>query len=92
MSSGYQPLNKNALLPPQPPTNSGSVSLVEQVRRLGLRDREVICLPADTPHEVVIEFAANLRKAKLGYGCLIVLGDVHALDEAEMNAAGWYRK
>ncbi|CAB5653866.1 Uncharacterised protein [Pseudomonas putida] len=92
MNSGYQPLNKSGLIAQQPPTNPGGVSLVEQVRRLGLRDRDVICLPADTPHEVAIEFAANLREAKLGYGCLIVLGDVHALDEAEMNAAGWYRK
>lgn len=92
MSSGYQPLDKSACTPKPPPTNPGGVSLVEQVRRLGLRDRDVICLPADTPHEVVIEFAENLRKFKLGYGCLIVLGDVRALDEAEMNAAGWYRK
>ncbi|AXQ50145.1 hypothetical protein DZC31_26445 [Stenotrophomonas rhizophila] len=92
MSSGYPPLNESGLVAQQPPADPRGVSLVEQVRRLGLRDRDVICLPADTPHEVAIEFAANLRKAKLGYGCLIVLGDVHALDEAEMNAAGWYRK
>jgi len=68
------------------------MSLIEHARRLELRDGDVICLPADTPHEQVREFATALGQTKLGTRCLIVLGDVHALDEAEMNAAGWYRK
>ena len=68
------------------------MNLIEQARRLELRDGDVICLPADTTHEQARELVEALGPNALNIRCLIVLGDVHALDEAAMNAAGWYRK
>lgn len=68
------------------------MSLIEHARRLELRDGDVVCLPADTTCEQARELVAALGPDALNIRCLIVLGDVHALDEAAMNAAGWYRK
>ena len=68
------------------------MSLIEHARRLELRDGDVVCLPADTTYEQASELVAALGPDALNIRCLIVLGDVHALDEADMNAAGWYRK
>lgn len=68
------------------------MSLVDQARRLELRDGDVICLPADTDPDQARELADALGPNGLNVRCLIVLGDVHSLDEAEMAAAGWYRR
>lgn len=64
----------------------------EQIRKLELHDGDVICLPADTTHESVQQFLELLREVHHGKRLLITLSDVQALDEAAMNAAGWYRK
>lgn len=68
------------------------MSLIEHARRLELRNGDVVCLPADTKYEQASELVAALGPDGLNIRCLIVLGDVHALDEAAMNAAGWYRR
>lgn len=68
------------------------MSLIEHIRRLELRDGDVVCLPADTTYEQASGLVAALGPEGLNIRCVIVLGDVHALDEAAMNAVGWYRK
>jgi hypothetical protein len=68
------------------------MSPFEHARRLELRDGDVVCLPADTTYDQTRELVEALGPDGLNIRCLIVLGDVHALDEAAMNAAGWYRK
>jgi hypothetical protein len=68
------------------------VSLPEQLRKLELRDGDVLSLPADTGFECVQQFLELLREMHPGKRVLIVLGDVQSLDEPAMNAAGWYRK
>lgn len=68
------------------------MNLIEQARRLELRNGDVVCLPADTTYEQASKLVEALGPNALNIQCLIVLGDVHALDEADMNAAGWYRK
>lgn len=68
------------------------MSLPEQIRKLELRDGDVITMPADTGQECAAQFAQALQELHPGKRVLIVLGDVHTLDEPAMNAAGWYRK
>ena len=64
----------------------------EQIRKLELRDGDVICLSADTGYECTKQFSDALQDLHPGKRVLIVLGNVHSLDEPAMNAAGWYRK
>ena len=64
----------------------------EQIRKLELRDGDVICLPADTTHESVQQFVELLREVHPAKRLLITLNDVRVLDEPAMNAAGWFRK
>ncbi|ERI52172.1 hypothetical protein N878_01195 [Pseudomonas sp. EGD-AK9] len=65
---------------------------LEQLRKLELRDGDVLTLPADTGRECGAQFAEALQDLHPDKRVLIVLGDVQSLDEAAMNAAGWYRK
>ena len=64
----------------------------EQIRKLELNDGDVICLPAEIGYECAQQFSDALPELHPGKRILIVLGHVQALDEAAMNAAGWYRK
>ncbi|ARU88293.1 hypothetical protein [Pseudomonas sp. M30-35] len=68
------------------------MTLPENIRRLELRDGDVISLPAHTSPEEFQQFVDALRDLYPVKRFLIVLGDVHSLDERAMNAAGWYRK
>lgn len=70
----------------------GHPTLAQQLRKLELRDGDVLCLPADTLHEQICQLVEALGPVGLNIRALIVLGDVQSLDEAAMNAAGWYRK
>lgn len=67
-------------------------ALLQHLRKLELRDSDVLCLPADTDHQQTQALANALGPGGLKIPCLLVLGDLHALDEHAMNAAGWYRK
>lgn len=62
---------------------------VSQIRP---RDGDVLVLPADTPHEEIQRFAEALKAAHDGKRFLLVSRDISVIPEAEMNAAGWYRK
>lgn len=72
--------------------HAGRRTLAEQIRKLELRAGDVLCLPADTTHEDAQALSRAIGPAGLNISCLLVLGDVHALDEHAMNAAGWYRR
>lgn len=50
-----------------------------------------ILLPAGTPIDQAEKLAEAL-KSVLPIPPLVIFGDMQALDEAAMNAAGWYRK
>lgn len=71
---------------------SEQLVLLKHLRKLELRDGDVLCLPADTDQEQAKALANALGPDGLNIRGLIVIGDVHALDEHAMNAAGWYRK
>lgn len=66
--------------------------LLEQIRKLELRDGDVLCLPADTLDEHIQQMSKAVRELHPGKRLMYVLGDIQVLDEAAMNAAGWYRK
>ncbi|TIH10835.1 hypothetical protein [Pseudomonas leptonychotis] len=68
------------------------MSLPEQIRKLELRDGDVVCLPADTGYECAAQFAEAMQTQHQGKRVLIIIGDVQVLDEAAMAAAGWHRK
>lgn len=66
--------------------------MIETIRKLEIRDGDVVCLPADTSLEEVKALRAALGPDGFNIRCMLVLGDVQSLDEPAMNAAGWYRK
>lgn len=70
----------------------GQPTLAQQLRKLEIRDGDILCLPADTQPEHVQVFSTMLAELRRGQRFILVLGDLQALDEAAMNAAGWYRK
>ena len=78
------PANIRPAIPPKAPPPA--------LRKLELRDGDVVCLPADTRYECIEAFVDHLRALHPGTKFMVVLGDVHSLDEAAMNAVGWYRK
>lgn len=77
------PANIRPAIPPKAPP---------QLRKLELRDGDVLCLPADTRYECAQDFADQLRKLYPDKRFLLITEDVQVLDEEAMNAAGWYRK
>lgn len=81
--------------PPQPPAKRvvrEHCCDFKHLSKLELRDGDVLSIHADAGYECVQEFLDLLHEMHHGKRLLIVLGDVQALDEAAMNAAGWYRK
>ena len=62
------------------------------LRKLEIHDGAVICMPADTLTEHIEELCEALRRYRAGKQVLVVCGDLQALDEAAMNAAGWHRR
>lgn len=64
--------------------------LVQKLHALRVRTGDVLVLPAETEIEQVEAFRKALGYVMAG-PCFIALGDVQKLDEAEMNALGWYR-
>lgn len=66
--------------------------LMELATKLPLGDCVALQLPADTPIEECKAFAEALERVMDKRLLLIVGDDIQGLDEAAMNAAGWYRK
>lgn len=50
-----------------------------------------VLLPAETPFEECQKIAEALDMV-MARPPLVICGDLEALDEADMNAAGWYRR
>lgn len=68
-------------------------SLTQQLSKLDIRDGDlVLCLPESTSPEQARDFAHMLAELRPGQRFAVVIGDIQAMDEAAMNAAGWYRK
>ncbi|MDN5515490.1 MAG: hypothetical protein L0G82_09660 [Pseudomonas sp.] len=71
----------------------GQPTLAQQLRKLDIRDGDlVLCLPAHTSPEQAQDFLHMLAELRPGQRFAVVIGDIQTMDEAAMNAAGWYRK
>ena len=71
----------------------GQPTLAQQLRKLDIRDDDlVLCLPEHTSPEQVQDFLHMLAELRPGQRFAVVIGDIQSMDEAAMNAAGWYRK
>lgn len=66
-------------------------NLLDRMSLISLGDCVALKLPADTPIEDCQAFAKALESAAARRP-LLIIGDIQELDEAAMNAAGWYRK
>ncbi|MEO1827653.1 MAG: hypothetical protein ABGX82_02350 [Pseudomonas sp.] len=62
------------------------------VRKLQIQDGDVLTLPDDVDHATLSEFLEQLRQLKHNPKVTIVCGPVDRISEAQMNAAGWFRK
>jgi hypothetical protein len=70
----------------------GQPTLAQQLRKLDIRDGDFLCLPEHTSPEQVQDFLHMLAELRPGQRFAVVIGDIQSMDEAAMNAAGWYRK
>lgn len=64
---------------------------IDQIRKLSLKDGDVLALPAEATQEFAFQLIESLRVTSPGLKCSVVLGDIELISEADMNAAGWYR-
>ncbi len=103
MTGGYQPRGTDGPIA-RPPSNPSGVSQEEQAtERFPYRELiqrmtsfsptggcRAVLLPAGTPLDQCQKIADALRQV-MPMPTLVICGDLQALDEADMNAAGWYR-
>ncbi len=64
----------------------------DQVRKLSPRDGDVFVVPQNTSDEDAKALVDAVREAVPDIKAILIRGDLEQLDEAAMNAAGWYRK
>ncbi|ERX27460.1 hypothetical protein [Pseudomonas aeruginosa] len=65
--------------------------VLERMTKLSPTGCVAVVLPRDTPMEDCQKIADALKHV-MAVPPLVICGDVQSLDEAAMNAAGWYRK
>lgn len=93
MTGGYQPREIAGPIARPPRHPDGPVPYSELLRKMVLlraHRGDVLVLPAETSAEQVAAFKKALRTVLAGPP-MVVVGPVQVLDEATMNAAGWYR-
>ncbi|WP_372941410.1 hypothetical protein [Shewanella sp.] len=56
------------------------------------KDGAILSIPADTSYEAVEELSAQFHAIWPNRKFLIVVGDIKIVSEADMNAAGWYKR
>lgn len=64
----------------------------DQVRKLSPQDGDVFVVPQNTSDEDAKALVDAVRAAVPDIKAILIRGDLEQLDEAAMNAAGWYRK
>lgn len=64
---------------------------LKQIRQLSPQDGDIFALPEGTPRDAVLLFAEHLKRVHPYIRCAVVIGELHKLSVADMNAAGWYR-
>jgi len=66
---------------------------LDQIRQLNIQPNAVLMVPGGTDVETLQELSAALRKVQPKGNVLLINGmDLQQLSDADMNAAGWYRK
>ena len=66
---------------------------LDQIRQLNIQPNAVLLVPGGTDGETLQELSAALRKVQPKGNVLLINGmDLQQLSDADMNAAGWYRK
>lgn len=65
--------------------------LIRRMTRLSPTGCSAVLLPAGTPIDQCQKMADALKQV-MAVPPLVICGDLEILDEAAMNAAGWYRK
>lgn len=65
---------------------------IEQIRKLQLKEGDVLQLPSTTPPEEVYRIAGLLQEAGYPNVLIVASDDVSVLSEDAMNAHGWYRR
>ena len=66
---------------------------LDAIRKLKIEDGDVLVLPQDVSLSDINQFMDTLRELVLPpQRVLVIGGPINKLSEADMNAAGWYRK
>ncbi|MGH1450216.1 MAG: hypothetical protein ACRBBM_12465 [Pseudomonadaceae bacterium] len=66
---------------------------LDKIRQLHIQHNAVLLLPETTDQHTIQELSNALGQLHPRHNTLIICGlDLQQLTEAEMNAAGWYRK
>ncbi|MEO1819471.1 MULTISPECIES: hypothetical protein [Pseudomonadaceae] len=63
------------------------------VRKLQIQDGDVLILPDHVDHATLSEFMGRLRELEPApKNVTVACCQIEQISEAQMNAAGWYRK
>ncbi|WVM88868.1 hypothetical protein UMZ34_23620 [Halopseudomonas pachastrellae] len=66
---------------------------LDAIRKLKIEDGDVLMLPQDVSPSDINKFMDTLRElATPPERVMVIVGPLDKLSEADMNAAGWYRK
>ena len=66
---------------------------LDAIRKLKIEDGDVLMLPQDVSPSDINQFMDTLRElATPPERVMVIVGPLYKLSEADMNAAGWYRK
>ncbi|PBK04011.1 hypothetical protein CNQ84_11705 [Pseudomonas abyssi] len=66
---------------------------LDAIRKLKIEDGDVLVLPQDVSPSDINQFMDTLRElVSPPQRVLVIGGPIDKLSEADMNAAGWYRK
>jgi hypothetical protein len=66
---------------------------LDAIRKLQINDGDILVLPQDLAPSDINQFMDTLREAvPPPQHVVVIVGPLDKLSEADMNAAGWYRK
>lgn len=65
---------------------------IDQIRKLTPKDGDIFLAPDDLSNELCAELLEAITVINPGIKAMLLRGNLQQLDDAAMNAAGWYRQ
>ncbi|WP_282338495.1 hypothetical protein [Pseudomonas sp. PS02288] len=65
---------------------------IDKLRKLSPQDGDIFLAPENMAQVTAAELAEALQLSVPGLKAVVLCGNLEQLSEADMNAAGWYRR